>query len=449
MPRTLPWLAAGGKVKREQNSPAPAAQTKRTSTSRTKNRAPIWKETTVSGKDFLRSSPSPPTSPIQRCPSEEFLQEGLDKDDIYMMVEDEFYTVAQTFTRHLHYAEFVRLKKEAKLRNAATIADIARPTDGITPVSAELKKKTAAEQLRMRQMEGIDAALGKQDQEEVGDELENDDAWAGTHLQNLMLSPRRVRSLVGLQGIRSSTRAAQGFVQSSSSLSGSGRHLGNGGGGSVNDIVENERASSTAPESTDDDDLDAGVRPTSPTVARRNKHALETGSAQQATPDSSRLALEKDNSQIRPSPALETANQAQRPEEKYELLKRPGISDSGRRESLGTRQPLTTTQKSSAPPRAETSHRPGPTMLHTNEEHPHEGLRKEQKGTKPKDVTRRQVQPKRRLIFDDMDELPESPKPNIQNERRRPLSTNSQHKKRKEDTGSKRSRLHEVPTFLI
>ena len=64
--------------------------------------------------------PSSPISPSQQLPSNTSLttalpmMSGYDQDDIYMMVEDEFQSVAQEFTRHLHRAEYRRLRARAK-----------------------------------------------------------------------------------------------------------------------------------------------------------------------------------------------------------------------------------------------------------------------------------------------------------------------------------------------
>lgn len=264
------------------------------------------------------------------------------------MVEDEFCSVAQSFTQHLHYAEYIRRKKEAKAQNTDTIADIARPTDGATPMSDEIKKKYAAEELKTKQKEGIDGVLGKQAgdgrDEDAGDDFEAENSWAGTHLQDLMLSPRGVRSLVGLQKVKSSTRAAAGFSQSSGLGGDDG--LTGGGPGKVDnkDPVALE-------ETTDDDDLDVGMGQSTPTVVRDHE-ASNSG-----------------------------------------LL----------RNTSSTMRPVSNT-----------------------------------------------TQAKRRLIFDDFDELPELRKPSIQTEERQPSSTNFKQKKLDDkDTRSKKPRLNEVPTFLI
>ncbi|KAJ5106763.1 hypothetical protein N7456_003438 [Penicillium angulare] len=211
MPRTLPWLSDqnnNGRVKQEST---PRKRVKRETDPDLTPKAP----TSPEKRDFFRSSQTPPTSPARPCPTEEFIIEGLDKDDGWVMVEDEFYAIAQTFTQHLHYAEYVRRKKEAKAQSAVAVADLERPTDGQTHISKSLQLKKDAELLAARQKEGLAQleASGDINREESDEE---DDAWAGTHLHGLMTSPRKVRSLVGVQGVKSSTRAAAGFGQASS-----------------------------------------------------------------------------------------------------------------------------------------------------------------------------------------------------------------------------------------
>lgn len=132
------------------------------------------------------------------------------------MVEDEFYAVAQTFTQHLHYAEYVRRKKEAKAQSAMGIEEPDRPTDGRTAMPKQLQHKKDAEALAARQKAGLDLLLEGQTDEK--DDTEEDDTWAGTHLHDLMTSPRKTRSLVGAQALRSSTRAAAGFGQAPASI---------------------------------------------------------------------------------------------------------------------------------------------------------------------------------------------------------------------------------------
>lgn len=129
------------------------------------------------------------------------------------MVEDEFYAIAQSFTQHLHYAEYVRRKKETKAQSARAIGEIERPTDGRTVMLKETKHKKEAEALAARQNAGLEQLAGQDDGNDEDDDDDDDDTWAGTHLHGLLTSPRKVRSLVGAHAMKSSTRAAAGFGQ--------------------------------------------------------------------------------------------------------------------------------------------------------------------------------------------------------------------------------------------
>lgn len=140
---------------------------------------------------------------------------------MYIMVEDEFYAIAQQFTRHLHHAEYVRRKKQAKKMSASVLRDMERPTDGTTRMSSATLKRKESERLHERQRKGLEPAVRRPEDSdddsaeevEVEDEEEEreDDPWYGTSLHTFMTSPRKNRSLVGLEKIRSKTRAAAGF----------------------------------------------------------------------------------------------------------------------------------------------------------------------------------------------------------------------------------------------
>ena len=147
--------------------------------------------------------------------------EGLDRDDIYVMVEDEFHAVAKQFTQHLHHAEYKRLKNLAKTRNASAITTISRPTDSITEMRAETKKrkehesKAAKQKIALALMKGQAVAKRPKTGSDIESDVEvtkADGLWAGTTLHGLMTSPsRKQTSLTGLQGVLSSTRAAAGY----------------------------------------------------------------------------------------------------------------------------------------------------------------------------------------------------------------------------------------------
>lgn len=156
------------------------------------------------------------------------MHEGLDRDDIYIMVEDEFHAIAKTFTQHLHHAEYMRLKALAKTRNASATSTISRPVDSITAMRAETKKRKEAEArdartkaaLEQLKNPAVQAQRQKSDSDLSDPDAEGRDGgrWKGTALQGLMTTgPRRNQtSLTGLQNVKSSTRAAAGFSKAES-----------------------------------------------------------------------------------------------------------------------------------------------------------------------------------------------------------------------------------------
>ncbi|KAI9036375.1 uncharacterized protein KD926_002029 [Aspergillus affinis] len=377
MPRTLPWLtgSSGGAkdttprrrpVKRERDI-------KKDDEDETTPKAKLKLSSSEVGKRyFFRSSPTPPSSPIHRCPSEEFLIEGLDNDDIYMMVEDEFYAVAQTFTQHLHYAEYVRRKKEAKLQNAAAIQDLARPTDGVTPMSEETKRQREADALSTRQKDGLGQiqsgrpAVDSDESDDVEEDVALDDTFAGTSLHDLLMSPRKAKSLVGMQGVKSATRAAAGFSESSDTRRDS-TERDNGRDGN-HDVEET---------ASEDDDLDAQARTPTMTAPHRRTQVISSDSYlsnQRSSPLSSRSDQDRAAKGVRP---------------------------------------VETKSKYKAPPA---------------------------------------LQSRKRRLFDDFDELPELHTSYTQTKGGSTSSINKTQQKIQNDNNlesKKKSRLNEVPTFLL
>ncbi|KAJ5499002.1 Transcription initiation factor IIA gamma subunit [Penicillium expansum] len=246
-------------------------------------------------------------------PGEVFLIEGIQHDDGWVMVEDEFYAVAQAFTQHLHHAEYLRRRKQVKADNAAGIGEIERPTDGRTPLPNEVERKRGTEALRGRQKAGL-AQIGHGGVDEK-DEAEDDERWAGTHLHDLMTSPRKTRSLAGVHAPKSSTRAAAGFGQAPTLRTGRAR---------VNSIGS-VTATSRAPEvscieldeetasGSDDDDLDLETNPVVlPPPKRTNDTPRKSQTHDETTPRAQRqskiqiMSTSKPNVKSahgRPSPA--------------------------------------------------------------------------------------------------------------------------------------------------
>ncbi|EME78271.1 uncharacterized protein MYCFIDRAFT_216594 [Pseudocercospora fijiensis CIRAD86] len=156
MPRTLPWLGEGAK-KKVASAPA-APRRKRTASP---------SDLVNSDLDDLDDEPKPkkrkqavrePSSsppPLARGPPPTvYMNEGLAGDDMFMMVEDEFYSTAQLFTRHLHYEEYELLKKKHKSRGREMLANLQRGTDnGRTQQSKQLRLRLEAEETRKKQAE--------------------------------------------------------------------------------------------------------------------------------------------------------------------------------------------------------------------------------------------------------------------------------------------------------
>lgn len=127
------------------------------------------------------------------------MRPGYEADDIYIMVEDELQAVAQTFTHHLHAAEYKRLKKKAREAPPRTLDMLPRLSPN---APKEVKRKFEVMALQDRQQNVV--------AEDV--EAKSRDPWLGTSLAGLMgSSSQPKRALVGNQEIQSSTRAASGF----------------------------------------------------------------------------------------------------------------------------------------------------------------------------------------------------------------------------------------------
>ena len=139
---------------------------------------------------------------------------GPTADDQYLMVEDEFLAVAQTFTAHLHHAEYQRLKRQAA---ANPTTPIFQPTEHMR---VQARRKIEARNLRARQKSALKdvtsgAGAGMAVSDEEAEEGQEDEPWQGTSLAGLMTDMSSQKTaLVGLEKIQSSTRAARGFGRS-------------------------------------------------------------------------------------------------------------------------------------------------------------------------------------------------------------------------------------------
>lgn len=135
--------------------------------------------------------------------------EGLEHDDIYRMVEDEFLSTAQQYTAHLHAAEYHRLKAASKSQNADTIRDISRPVVGRMTDLVKIKQERKA-RLQKQKIAAKRAAANKG---HTDVDTEDDDQWHGNSLYGLMESPRKQAARLDnlTKVVTSTTRAAAGF----------------------------------------------------------------------------------------------------------------------------------------------------------------------------------------------------------------------------------------------
>jgi hypothetical protein len=135
------------------------------------------------------------------------MRDGPENDDKYRMVEDEFLTVAQKFTVHLHAAEYKRQQAQVKVRNADAIRSISRPVT--TKMPEQTKRKVEAIERSLAQRKALEGLKSKD-----SDESDSELPYVGTALHSFMDSPRKKAvSLLREGSIATSTRAAAGFKQ--------------------------------------------------------------------------------------------------------------------------------------------------------------------------------------------------------------------------------------------
>ncbi|OKL57631.1 hypothetical protein UA08_07169 [Talaromyces atroroseus] len=444
MPRLLPWLADDRRRNNAERSPAPTRRRVTANSSRRRTPSPPANQggaerasalqLTPRHIDVLRSSRSPPTSPVEAPPIEEYIKEGFDNDDMYIMVEDEFYAIAQQFTRHLHHAEYVKRRKQAKNMNASVLRDINRPTDQNTIMRAETLKRKEAERLRERQKRGLAPTSRRPRTEEEKDEEEGlseldeeereDDPWFGTSLHTLMASPRKNRSLVGLQSIRSSTRAAAGFRSSEVARSLSGHSNVRRSVSSLprneqqrRSVIESPAISPPANADDDEDDEDDDLEIIESRSSRPNP--LPQSDVRVRTRLIKRESPERDI-----NPALQRTT--------------PNGIQSGRRivKSEDQQTKNNANFESSTP------------LRRSDLEHERKLI--------PTELARSEPRPRKRILLDEMDDVvtvdikeeEESKNNIIQGQPRRSLSTNRTPEQQQQRT-SKRSRLNDIPTFLV
>jgi hypothetical protein len=214
------------------------------------------------------------------------MHEGMDKDDQYRMVEDEFLATAQRFTVHLHAAEYKRQEKMARTRNAETISSISRPVTQKMP--DDIKRKIEGISRSKMQQDTIQNLLGNKtgSKEEQEDSSDGEGlAYFNTTLRGLMDSPRRKAASLSKLQCGVATRAAAGFQRPASQHR---QHMSQAQASPQGKIplrpgrASGPKVESLAESSDSDDDLDAPVPTTRYTSL--NKRPFISGSSHSSSP---------------------------------------------------------------------------------------------------------------------------------------------------------------------
>ncbi|KJX95300.1 hypothetical protein TI39_contig4120g00004 [Zymoseptoria brevis] len=214
MPRTLPWMNSGAVKKEKRSTPAPAKRASSPSDLVNSDLEDVHPGTPPPRQRPRNTSREPSTSPPPGPPPIETMRSGFTQDDIFRMVEDEFLSTAQTYTAHIHHAEYARLKKLHRSRGQMTLKELERATDGKTAQSRMLQVQREKEGNAKRQREGIRKING-------GEEEEDEDEYLlDPQLKGLMTSSQtqnKTGNLAGLKGLerpKADTRAAAGLQRS-------------------------------------------------------------------------------------------------------------------------------------------------------------------------------------------------------------------------------------------
>ncbi|KAF2856413.1 hypothetical protein T440DRAFT_463758 [Plenodomus tracheiphilus IPT5] len=199
MPRQLPWASKAGSSRTQVKAPPRPAKkprmvsdidddffdgTRLAGSKKGKERSVdpdddltnLAVEPTTPSTNLLRRNPhsadrapssSPPPIADLDEPTIEPMRKGVSKfdlrDDEWMMVEDEFLETAKLFTRHLHIAEYERLKEKIEAKKQE--AEIARPVVPNTKLSFQSAIKEKAKVQEKKQRNAIRDVFANQDED--------------------------------------------------------------------------------------------------------------------------------------------------------------------------------------------------------------------------------------------------------------------------------------------
>lgn len=211
MPRKLPWAKSTSAStstlapKTPPPKPEPPLKRQRISSSSSSSSAPTYHD--------VKAPADTPSRRDGLLAKSEYM---LPRDEHYIMVEDEFLTIAQIYTHSVHRAEYERLQHHAHAKNATRISEIQRPVSGVPRMSKEmlLAAKQHVTEDALKRLPGV---ARKWDEDSSEDEARKvaRSVWGKSSLGLLMCSPKkRERDLSARWTVKPGTRAAAGFVKS-------------------------------------------------------------------------------------------------------------------------------------------------------------------------------------------------------------------------------------------
>lgn len=208
MPRKLPWLNRNTETTTKANITPKSVKRPRIQTSDLNEESPS-SSASATYRENRRGDRQPSSSPILAPdispPSPESMKEGVDADDAWVMVEDEFLETANLFTQHLHRAEYQRLKELVRTQNESVMRNIMRPVASNTKVVGETAKRMEADAKSSSQRKVLQAIT----------KGEADTPWMqDPRLAGLMNRPPASSALLASRtGAKANTRAAAGFAK--------------------------------------------------------------------------------------------------------------------------------------------------------------------------------------------------------------------------------------------
>lgn len=208
MPRKLPWLNQNTKATAKANTTPKPVKRPSIQTLDLNEESPS-NSASATYREIRRGDRQPSSSPILAPdispPSPEFMKEGVDADDAWVMVEDEFLETANLFTQHLHRAEYQRLKELVGTQNESVMKNIMRPVASNTKVVGETAKRMEADAKSSSRRKVLQAIT----------KGEADTPWMqDPRLSGLMNCPPASSALLASRtGAKANTRAAAGFAK--------------------------------------------------------------------------------------------------------------------------------------------------------------------------------------------------------------------------------------------